>query len=156
MSYRFRLSAVQRLRESHRDDARLRLAEANQAADKLVDEYQRLRALLEEARRARAAETSAAEPDANRLIDAQRYESILAGQLADLAEKQRLINEEIARRRDALANADREVRVLQLLDERGQQEYRRAEAAVEQRRQDEVASIVWRRNQTTTTPPRSS
>lgn len=143
--YRFRLATVERLRESRRDDARLRLAEANQAAELLSTEEWRLRQELAAARQAWAAETASPTPDAGRLTEHQRYETALNAQLSDLAGKQKLVEEEIDRRRQQLAAADRDVRVLRLLDERGRERHRVAEQAAEQRELDEVAAVAWRR-----------
>ena len=56
--------------------------------------------------------------DVNRLLEAQRYELLLKAQSQELAKQAILLAAETERRRQMLVEADREVRVLELLDER--------------------------------------
>ena len=67
--------------------------------------------------------------DVNRLLEAQRYELLLKAQSQELAKQAMLLAAETERRRQMLVEADREVRVLELLDERHRQRTRSRRAA---------------------------
>ena len=138
--YRFRLETLRKLRESHRDELRGKLAEAYQAAQ-----------LLEEQRVAVAEEISAlqdkqrltstkATTSVNTLLEAQRYQAVLRAQQSTLSEQAKLLDAEVERRRQTVVEADREVRVLEKLDERQRQNYQLSEARAETKVMDEIAS----------------
>src|SRR5687768_13955120 len=134
--YRFRLSAVQKVREARRDRERAALAEAFRAEEVLAD---RTSALSAEAAELQSLQRSArAEPvlDVNRLLEAQRYELVLKARAADLAQQQAMLGVETERRRQQLIEADRDVRVLERLDERHRQEYRLQERRIEMKQLD--------------------
>jgi flagellar protein FliJ len=141
--FRFRLQTLQRLRETTRDDLRARLAEAYQAER-----------ILAEQRAAVAAETAAlAEAqrrlmidgalDVTRLLESQRYQRLLEARSRTLAEQTAKLADEIESRRQAVVEADRQVRVLDKLHERRRREHQDAEQAAESRRLDEIAVTRW-------------
>jgi flagellar FliJ protein len=141
--FRFRLQTLQRLRETTRDDLRARLAEAYQAER-----------ILAEQRAAVAAETAALTEaqrrlmidgalDVTRLLESQRYQRLLEAQGRTLAEQTAKLAHEIESRRQAVVEADRQVRVLNKLHERRRREHQDAEQAAESRRLDEIAVTRW-------------
>jgi flagellar protein FliJ len=141
--FRFRLQTLQRLRETTRDDLRARLAEAYQAER-----------ILAEQRAAVAAETAALTEaqrrlmidgalDVTRLLESQRYQRLLEAQGRTLAEQTAKLADEIESRRQAVVEADRQVRVLNKLHERRRREHQDAEQAAESRRLDEIAVTRW-------------
>ena len=142
--YRFRLQTLQKVREAHRDQQRAALAEAFRAEQllaenraELVIEEQQLRELQREA-------TSGQYLDVNRLLEAQRYELLLKAQSMELAKQAILLAAETERRRQLLVEADREVRVLEMLDERNRQTHERNQQRAETKRLDEAATVRWR------------
>jgi flagellar FliJ protein len=138
--YRFRLETLRKLRAAQRDELRRKLAEAHQAV-----------AMLEEQRRAVAEEivalqhaqrntTQAPTTDVNRLLEAHRYQAVLRAQQNTLQKQAQLLAEEVERRRERVIEADRQVRVLDKLDERKQREHALASLRAEVKELDEVAS----------------
>ncbi len=78
--------------------------------------------------------------DIDRLVEAQRYELVTRAQQGKIAQQRETVAGEIERRRQALVEADREVRVLEKLRERQVEQHRREEEVREARRLDEVAT----------------
>ncbi|TWU00329.1 Flagellar FliJ protein [Botrimarina colliarenosi] len=122
----FRLETVARLREARRDAARAQLADGLRAAEVLATKHEELTAqftqLLEERRLA------AARLDTAWLMSAGRYELVLRADERTLNENIAAVDREIDRRRQLVAEADREVRAIEVLRER-QEEAERKEAA---------------------------
>ncbi len=142
--YKFRLNTLQKVREAHRDQQRASLAEAFRAEQVLAENRAEL---VEEERELRELQRSAANGqylDVNRLLEAQRYELLLKAQGQELAKQAILLAAEAERRRQTLVEADREVRVLELLDERHRRAHDREEQRAETKRLDDVATVRWR------------
>jgi flagellar protein FliJ len=142
--YQFRLKALHKLRIAMRDSRRSELAEAFRAADLLSDEQT---ALESELLRLRELQRAAAEGDyfnINLVVDAQRYELVLKARAQGLAKQAALVAAEIERRRQLLVEADREVRVLELLDERQQSEHEQKRQRQESKQLDEIGVTRWR------------
>src|SRR3954454_14786923 len=142
--YKFRLDTLQKVREARRDQQRASLAEAYRAEQileenrtELVNEQSALRGLQRSA-------TDGKYLDVNRLLEVQRYELLLKAQEQELAKQAVLLASESERQRQVLVEADRDVRVLELLDERHREAHRRDEQREEIRQLDEVATNRWR------------
>jgi flagellar export protein FliJ len=141
--YRFRLQTLRRLREIARDELRVRLAEAYQAERILADERTAVdgeRAQLGDMQRRLVADGAL---DVTRVLAAQRYQLVLEAQSRALAEQAVRLAEEVERRRQAVVEADREVRVLGKLRERGERQHRREADRAEAKRLDEIGSNRW-------------
>jgi flagellar FliJ protein len=141
--FRFRLDTLRRIREMHRDELRVRLAEAFQAEQILAAQQADLAAEVADlvaTRRRLAAEGSL---DVSRLVESQRYHLLLEAQARTLAEQARRLAEEVEIRRQAMVEADRQVRVLEKLRERRRQQHLQAEQAADAKRLDEVATSRW-------------
>jgi flagellar FliJ protein len=143
---KFRLEKLQKVREARRDEQRASLAEAFRAEQVLSSEQKQLSDEEVELRQLQRAASSGRYLDVNRLVEAQRYELLLKARSAQLAKQAMLLAAETERRRQLLIEADRDVRVLELLDER-----RRRERDLEIRRQEtkqlDEAAIVRRHRQ---------
>jgi flagellar protein FliJ len=137
--YRFRLETMQKLRAARRDQQRVALAEAFRAEAVLADARTDLVAEQTTLRELQRTVTSEQQLDVNRLIEAQRYELVLRVQEQDLARQEAILAEEVERRREALVEADRAVRVLELLDERQRRDHRRHTNQMEVKELDEMA-----------------
>jgi flagellar FliJ protein len=138
--YKFRLATLQKVREAHRDRERAALAEAFRAEQVLADRRKELTAEAEELQNLQRSAVAGPLLNVNRLLEAQRYELVLKARSAELAQQQAMLAVETERRRQQLIEADREVRVLERLDERHHQEHRRREQRIEVKQLDEVAS----------------
>ena len=136
----FRLRTLKRLRESQRDALRGRLAEAVRAAVKLDEQ----RAELVEEIRSLVADrgeiTRSASPRVERLLASQRYEAAVRTKLGALDDDRRKVAEEVERRRAALVEGEREVGVLEKLEERHDERVRADELRAEVAEMDEIAS----------------
>ena len=141
--FNFRLQTLRRLREIHRDEQRGRLATAYEAERILAEQRNALiaeTAALVESQRALMQQGAL---DVNQLLTAQRYQMALEAQIRTLADQAARLAEEVERRRQSLVEADREVRVLDKLEERKRQQHREASQRAETKVLDEVASTRW-------------
>ncbi|MGA2065371.1 MAG: flagellar export protein FliJ [Thermoguttaceae bacterium] len=138
-TFRFRLSPVLQVREAARQERRSRLGEAYRA-DELLQ--RRLQAVESELDQLRGVSRRAARPgpvDVDRLVESQRYALGLRSQQAQILRQREDLAAEIQRRRQALLEADREVRVLEKLRQRQAERHRVEEDRREAKRLDEIA-----------------
>ena len=142
--YRFRLETLQKVREANRDQQRASLAEAFRAEQVLAENRAQLAIEEQEVRALKRSATAGQYLDVNRLVEAQRYELVLKAQGQELAKQALLLAAETERRRQILVEADREVRALELLDERHQRAHAIEEQRSETKRLDEAATQRWR------------
>ncbi len=138
--FTFRLSALLGLRESRRDECRAALAEAYRIDDVLRKQFEGLGRELDALREFCRLKASPGIVDIDKLVEAQRYELVARAQQRHVAQQRETVAAEIERRRQALVEADREVRVLEKLRERQIEQHRREEDLREVKRLDEVAS----------------
>jgi flagellar FliJ protein len=145
--YKFRLETLRKVREAARDERRSALAEAFRAADVLADKRAELAAEQTALREMQRLAAAGRYLDVNRLLEAQRYELLLKSRGEELTKQALLVAAEIERRRQNVVEADRQVRVLERLDERQRREHDRSQKRLETKQLDEVATLRWRRAQ---------
>lgn len=138
--FHFRLQTLRRLRELDRNEARLRLAQAQQAAQILAQRQESIASELTELRQSQRALCERQAMDVNQLLQTQRFQLTLQAQNADLIQQAEKVSEELERRRQAVVEADQQVRVLDRLEARRRAEHQRAKAAAECKRLDEVGA----------------
>lgn len=136
--FHFRLQGLVALREAARDEKRAHLAQAWEASEKLREEAERLDQELVDLRTF-AVRSASGSVSVDRLVEAHRYELVLRAQQQHLAGQRQLVAAEVEKRRQALVEADQEVRVLEKLREAQQERHRKAEDRVEMKRLDELA-----------------
>ncbi len=138
--FRFRLATLRKLRESHRDELRGKLAEAYQAVQKLEEQQlaiaDEILALQDVQRRA----TKGATTSVNSLLEAQRYQAVLRAQQSTLRDHSKVLSTEVERRRQNVIEADQQVRVLDKLNERQRLDHQQTLSRAEVRELDEIAS----------------
>ncbi len=142
--FTFRMATLLKLRESARDERQAQLVQARQAADILRRQRETLE---EEAQRLDQQSRNAVRPgpiDVERLLNARRYELLLRSQQQDLLQQQQVVDAELLRRHQALVEANREVRVLELLRQKQWARHRDEEARQEMKQLDEVAQRTGR------------
>jgi flagellar export protein FliJ len=142
--FTFRMATLLKLRESTRDERQSLLVRAQRAADILRQQQE---TLGQEARRLEQQSRDAVRPgriDVDHLLHARRYELLLRAQQQDLAQQQQAVDAEIQRRQRALVEANREVRVLELLREKQWARHRDEESRQEIKQLDEVAQRTGR------------
>ncbi len=145
--FTFRMATLLKLRESARDERQAQLVQARRAADILCQQRETLE---EEARRLDQQGHYAVRPgpiDVERLLNARRYELLLRAQQQDLLQQQQVVDAELLRRHQALVEANREVRALELLREKQWARHRDEEARQEMKQLDEVAQRTGRREE---------
>lgn len=139
--FRFRLTTLLKLREAARDERRGRLAEAHRAEDIVLN---RIREIDEELAEQRRIPVTATVPgkriQLDSLVEAERYEMLLRAERHSVERQRADIVEEIERRRQALIAADREVRILERLRERQEEQFLAEQNRRDIRVLDEVAS----------------
>lgn len=121
--FRFRLTTLLRLREATRDEKRAQLAEAYRAVQILEERIQEANNELAAAQAAAQAAVKIGTVNVDHMVNAHRYQLILKSQRAAIEAQLKQVMQEVERRRLALVEADRQVRVLEKLREKKLQEY---------------------------------
>jgi flagellar protein FliJ len=142
--YKFRLKTLQKVREARRDEHRASLAESFRAEHILAESRAEVATETEAMRALQRAATAERYLDVNKLLEAQRYELLLKARSEELAKQAVLVAAESERRRQILVESDREVRVLEKLDERHREAFDELQQQKETKTIDEVAAIRWR------------
>ena len=141
--FQFRLQTLRRLREIHRDEQRGRLATAFEAERILQQQRDALAQEAAEHLESQRRAMSEGRLDVNWMLTTQRYQLGLEAETKVLAEQAIRLAEEVERRRQTLVEADREVRVLDKLEERQRLLHRERANQTETKWLDEVASVRW-------------
>jgi flagellar protein FliJ len=137
--FKFRLATLLRIREAARDERRSALAEAYRVDGLLRQQLDGVARDLEALAARRRQAAGPGEVKVDRLVEAQRYEVTLRRQQRQTVRQREAVAAEIERRRQALIEADREVRVLEKLREKQADQHRTAEERRDASRLDEVA-----------------
>ena len=137
--FKFRLDSLLRLRLAKRDERREALAEAYRADQILRQQQQDAEQEIEETRRISRANSASGDVSVDRLLNNNRYELIMKSQIQRLGVQREQIAEEISRRRQALVEADQELRILEKLRERHAAEFQYHEEKSLIRDLDEIA-----------------
>ncbi len=140
--YQFRLHALLQLRKQRRDEMRARVAEAQRAVDVLDAQRAKLDGESAEVRASARSLFDGGVFNVNRALEVSRYELLLKGQVDDLERKAKLLGDEVEVRRQAAVAADRDVRTLELLDQRDRDEYRKQLRRKEAAALDEAAGVA--------------
>ncbi|MAT72601.1 MAG: hypothetical protein CMJ58_24145 [Planctomycetaceae bacterium] len=137
--FKFRLATLRRLREQHRDELRGRLAEAYEAERLLAEQRRGVHDETATLRDVQRQMVSAASPNVNQLLEAQRYGALLQSRDAALGKQMQQVAEEIERRRLAVVEADRQVKALDKLEDRQRAEFDAVQLQIQQKEMDEIA-----------------
>jgi flagellar export protein FliJ len=140
-----------RLRLSDRDQRRADLAKALRALEVLQAELSKVQIeQAESAERGRALKAPGA-ADVDALLATHRYEALLAARRRQLTDQLAQVENECQRRRLALIEADRNVRVLEKLRERRAAEHAKRIERREAKQLDEVGILGFLQRQETPT-----
>jgi len=137
--FQFRLATLLRLREAARDERRAALGEAYRADDVLRQRQEQVAGEMDGLKGSCRQVVGPGTVDIDKLLAAQRYEIVLRAEGMQLARQREMIGAEIERRREALVQANRDVRVLEKLRERQAERHRDEQVHREIRELDEVA-----------------
>jgi flagellar FliJ protein len=139
-TFRFRLATLRKLRELRRDELRSKLAEAHHAIQLLEDQMAHVRDELVDLLVTQRSAIDNTRIDINGLLAAERYQSVLRMQQATMQDQVKLLDTEVERRRQAVVEADIQVRVLDKLEERQRTEHRKKLQQIETKELDEIGS----------------
>jgi flagellar export protein FliJ len=137
--FQFRLASLLQLRQAERERRQSLLAETLAQLRQLQVHRGALESELRDQQRSTRAIAGPGLLDVGGLRRADRFRSSLGSRLARLAEQERSVEQEIGRRREALVEADREVRVLEKLQARQHARHRAEQAQTERNELDDVA-----------------
>ncbi|MFV1966407.1 MAG: flagellar export protein FliJ [Pirellulaceae bacterium] len=137
--FTFRLETLRKLRESERQQRRQELAEAYLAEERIQQQIATMEGEQEETRKRSTVAASPGSVSVDRLLDTHRYQILLQSRFQHLEGQRDRIREELDCRRQALVEADREVRVLEKLREKQQAVHRAEEEKREMKERDEIA-----------------
>ena len=129
--FRFRLATVMKLRQQTRDARRAELTKAFEAEAILQEQVNNIRSQLNDARSIERSLIDAGQLDVDKLLSHRRYQIQLIAHKRQLKEHEQQLAEEIERRRAAVVEADRDVKILETLNEKQWSAFQ-----LEQRRKD--------------------
>jgi len=138
--FKFRLDTLLKLRGSLRDERRAALAQAYRAEEILREERLDIEGELDRLHGANREAAGPGQVDVDRLLDARRYELVLKGRAQLTARQQQALDAEIEKRRQALVEANREVRVLETLRDKQRQRHQQEETRRQVKEMDEAAA----------------
>ncbi|MEQ8208572.1 MAG: flagellar export protein FliJ [Lacipirellulaceae bacterium] len=138
--YQFQLETLRKLRLQERDARSVKLAEAFRAEEILLERCAEVKDEIVTLRQQQQEIVVSQSPDVAQLLESQRYQASLETQVRTMRDQAATLQQEIERRRLALVEADREVRVLDKLDERRFAEYQLAAQRAEAKVLDEVGT----------------
>ena len=144
VAFRFRLESVLKLRETERQQRRTELAQGLEAERILERQAHALSAELMVARNRYRQSALPGEVDVDQLMELQRYVLHIVAQANALGQRQASVREEVERRRRALIEADRQVRLLEKLRQKQHEAFDRERAKLEQKELDEVGARTVR------------
>jgi flagellar protein FliJ len=137
--FHFQLATLLRLREATRDERRVELAEVHRSDAELGSQLTRLNAEQGRLREDRRREAGPGLVNLPRLIAAQQYARALRAREAEVTRTRQTLAAEIDRCRQALLEADRDVRMLEKLRQHQSETHGQEAERQESKRLDEAA-----------------
>jgi flagellar export protein FliJ len=138
-TFRFRLTTLLRIRDAVRDERRGQLAAAQRAeeiiAARIGEIDEELAALSQQSQQA----CGPGSINIDRLLDAGRYQTVLSTEKQAAIKQREEVAAEVDRRRQALVEADREVKTLEKLREKQSSQHRLVEHRREVKQLDAAA-----------------
>jgi flagellar FliJ protein len=138
-AFTFRLEPLLRLRTAQRDRRREELAKAFRAEQLLEQQQQAVQQELQVTRQQAQQQSSPGPIQVDQLLHAHRYALLLHAHLEQLRRQRQAVRQEMERRREALVEADRELRILEKLKERHSLAHAYQQQRADVRTLDEIA-----------------
>ncbi|MGQ9504033.1 MAG: flagellar export protein FliJ [Thermogutta sp.] len=138
--FTFRLATILKLREQEREERKRDLQQAYAAREILFQQQSALaieRQNLSETLRKSLLQGNI---DADQMLACRRYETVLNAQRDYLSQQMSVIDKEIEKRQQALVEANRAVRILELLREKQRIAHEKEEATREIKALDEIGN----------------
>ncbi len=143
--FRFRLETLLRLKVAARDQCRAQLAEVLQAEQQLQEQQAQIREEIEAQHEYLRKTTASGGLNVDLLAAAQREVMYLKGLGQQKQQLMQQLVPHIQQRRQALIDADHEVRTLEKLKQHKWEQHNKSEAAREAKQMDEIAMNVFLR-----------
>lgn len=137
--FKYRLQTLLKLRETNRDERRSELTQAQQADDILYDRQSTIEQQRHELLESTRDSIKPGPVNLDHLVNSQRHDVMLKTEELLITEQRQQVAQEIERRRAVLVEANRNVRVLELLKEKQLTRHRQEEQRQETKQLDEVA-----------------
>ena len=137
--FRFRFETLLRVRAARREVHRQRLAKAFRAREILQERAEQLKAALREVENNVRSASQPGVIDVGQLLNQQRYELLLRGQMSQVKEQRTKIDDEAKRLRAELVESNKQVRVLETLREHDLTAHREQQLLREARELDEIS-----------------
>ncbi len=138
-SFRFRLSSLENFRRQARERCQLELAAAEADRQNLDSQRNDVERQIVALRHAVRGSVGPGRVDVMQLASASDFECRLRGELEQLNRRASVLAEEVARCRQAVVEADREVRTLEKLRQRQHEQFQSDERRAESKRLDDAA-----------------
>ncbi|MCL2304839.1 MAG: flagellar export protein FliJ [Planctomycetaceae bacterium] len=142
MKFKYRLAPLLKIRENVRAERQTELSKAYEAARIVEEELQRVQSELVRNNELGREAIQKGQISVDYLLSLRRHEAFLLTQQSQAQEQLEQIRQEIERRRVALMEADREVKVLEKLREKMKFKHLQEEALAELKQMDEIAGRV--------------
>jgi flagellar export protein FliJ len=136
----FRLQPLLKLREADRNRCREELADAYATDRHLAMRADQLHREMNAAKRQNREQNRPGAINVDQLLQSHRYELLIQTQLTQIDQQRQQVGVEIERRREALVEADRELKILEKLRERHAAECRHQQQVRENNALDEIAA----------------
>ena len=143
-TFKFRMQTILRLRMNDRDQRRAELAEALEAERLLSERIGQLQREIEQVKQQMRKATEPGVLNVDQLLNSHRYELLLMAHLKTWEQQRSQLSAEVERRRMALVEADRQVKVVEKLRERRLTEFQQQQAKQETKELDELAIRGYR------------
>ena len=147
VKFKFRLATLLKLRENTREERRRQLAEACRVDELLKRQIEGIDEQIAHLRHQCRAAVNVGDVKLDTLVAAQRNEMALRYQRGQLVKQREHVATEIEKCRDALIEADREVRILEKLEEKQLARHREEELRAETKELDEAGILRWNRKE---------
>ncbi|MGL6194670.1 MAG: flagellar export protein FliJ [Thermoguttaceae bacterium] len=138
-AFKFRLVALQKIRENIRRDKQAELVKAYEAAKIVEDQIETVKNELVSCIESGREMLQGGKISIDYLLSMRRREAFLITQQKHAESQLEQIQQEIERRRIAVMEADREVKVLEKLEEKLRDRHQREAALAELKQMDEIA-----------------
>jgi len=143
--FRFRLGSLEKFRRQVRERCQLKLAAAEADHQRLDSERRDVERQLVALRHAVRGSVGPGRVDVVRLASANDFESGLRAELERLDQRTSVLAAEVARCREAVVEADRDVRTLEKLRQRQHEQFQADERRAESKALDDTAVRHLRR-----------
>jgi flagellar protein FliJ len=139
MRFRFRLESLLNVRRNERDVLRQQYAQAVQAQQLLENQIAQVSDEIADVRTVTRSSAAPGRLNVDRLLQSHRYELLLQVRRQQMQQQLTKVKDEVERRRMALLQGDRDVKLLEKLKERQHASFLQNEMRQEQNRLDEIA-----------------